>query len=253
MLPTALQEEQVLIEGLLVMKYMGSKARIVRQILPIMLNEAKARKLDTWIEPFVGGGNVIQHVPHTLNRFGSDVNPHAIEALRAIRDMPGSLPDVVTEEAYKIAKNSSPCPISSWVRFVCSFAGKFDAGYARSKGRNHAAEAKRNAIRQNQLLSGVTLTCDSYEHAYKWGGPALYYCDPPYKGTTGYSSNLPKFDHDQFFEWCRMMKKLGHSVFISEYEAPDDFECVWQGKVKTNFSSTREVTTRTAVEKLFKA
>ena len=24
----------------------------------------------------------------------------------------------------------------------------------------------------------------------------------------------------------------GHSVFISEYNAPDDFECVWQSELK---------------------
>ena len=38
------------------MKYMGSKARIAKYILPIIL---KDRKPDQWyVEPFVGGGNM---------------------------------------------------------------------------------------------------------------------------------------------------------------------------------------------------
>lgn len=41
-------------------------------------------------------------------------------------------------------------------------------------------------------------------------------------------------------------------MFVSEYDAPDDFELVWQGEVKTNFASTRKGATHTAVEKLFK-
>ena len=37
------------------MKYMGSKARIAKQILPIMLEEAEKYKVGCWVEPFVGG------------------------------------------------------------------------------------------------------------------------------------------------------------------------------------------------------
>lgn len=36
------------------MKYMGSKNRIAKYILPIMLREAESKEIDTWVEPFVG-------------------------------------------------------------------------------------------------------------------------------------------------------------------------------------------------------
>ena len=39
---------------------------------------------------------------------------------------------------------------------------------------------------------------------------------------------------------------------VSEYNAPDDFELVWQGEIKTNFSHQRKEATHKAVEKLFK-
>ena len=38
---------------------MGSKNRIAKQILPIMLKQRGNR---TWVEPFVGGGNMIDKV-----------------------------------------------------------------------------------------------------------------------------------------------------------------------------------------------
>jgi DNA adenine methylase len=41
------------------MKYMGSKNRIAKYILPIMLKERGQR---IWVEPFVGGANMIDKV-----------------------------------------------------------------------------------------------------------------------------------------------------------------------------------------------
>lgn len=48
------------------------------------------------------------------------------------------------------------------------------------------------------------------------------------------------------------MKEKDNLVYISEYTAPEDFICVWQGEVKTSFASQRSKATHTAVEKLFK-
>ena len=45
------------------MKYMGSKNRIAKHILPIMLAEAEKHNITTWVEPFVGGGGMIDKVP----------------------------------------------------------------------------------------------------------------------------------------------------------------------------------------------
>lgn len=36
------------------MKYMGSKRKLVKEILPIMLKQRKPNQC--WVEPFVGGG-----------------------------------------------------------------------------------------------------------------------------------------------------------------------------------------------------
>ena len=45
------------------------------------------------------------------------------------------------------------------------------------------------------------------------------------------------------------MTKKGHKIFVSEYNAPDDFECIWQKEVKTVLNkNSQDIRT----EKLFK-
>lgn len=237
------------------MKYMGSKDRIAKHILPIMLAEAEKHNIATWVEPFVGGGNMIDKVPATFRKIGADLNPHTIAAMLAIRDFPDNLPDTVTEEEYKSLKGTAPSPITSWIRFVASYGGKFENGYARQgnslKYRSSPTqEGKRNAIKQSPKIQNVEFICCSYLDLTEKITNSVIYCDSPYQGTTGYKTG--QFNHEEFFDWCRLMKSKGNVVFVSEYNAPDDFELVWQGEIKTNFSSTRKSATHNAVEKLFK-
>lgn len=234
------------------MKYLGSKARIAKFILPIMLEEARVNNITTWVEPFIGGANLIDKVPNYFTRIGIDSNPHAIAALIGIRDYLEELPENVSEELYQSLRGTKPDPITSLIRFGASFGGKFEAGFARSftnKGvpRNHWDEARRNAIKQSPLIQGVKLICDSYEN-YSHLENCLIFNDPPYFGTTSYKT--APFDHKKFFNWCRLMAK-NNTVFVSEYSAPDDFQCVWQGEIQTNFSSTRTCAAQ-VMEKLFK-
>lgn len=229
---------------------MGSKNRIAKHILPIMIEEANVKGVSTWVEPFVGGGNMIDKIPTTFKRIGYDLNPHTILALTAIRDFVNELPTEVSEEYYKVIKNKNPStPIESWVRFVCSFGGKLDNGYARNKvGQNYALCGVKNAKKQSPFLQGVELIQGSYENCSHIEN-AIIYCDPPYEGTTSYKTG--SFDHAKFWDWCRTMAKK-NMVFVSEYNAPSDFTCVWEGDVKTNFASQRTGATHTATEKLFK-
>jgi site-specific DNA-adenine methylase len=50
---------------------------------------------------------------------------------------------------------------------------------------------------------------------------AIIYCDPPYQGTATYKED--GFNHDEFLEWARDKSKT-HPVYISEYNAPEDFK-----------------------------
>jgi DNA adenine methylase len=194
---------------------------------------------------------MIDKVPNNFKRIGIDYNPHTIAALIAIRDFANELPNSLTTEEYKKLKGCNPDPIKSWLRFVASFGGKFDNGYARENGSDESTfvtYGKRNALKQSPKLQGVEFISGSYDE-YSDFENCLIYCDPPYRGTTSYKTG--SFDHDKFWDWCRSMSK-NNLVFISEYESPNDFACVWSGDVKTNFASQRSKATHNAVEKLFR-
>lgn len=228
------------------MKYMGSKNRIAKEILPLMLESRSLNQV--WVEPFVGGANMIDKVEGA--RIGADVNRHLIEALVAIQNYSSELPQTnsqFTEEDYQAMKKTANHWLYGYVAFALSYGGKFWGGWRRDKTgkRDYVAEAYRSAIKQAPKLKSVSFVCCSYDN---WKPPAnsLIYCDPPYAGTTKYKDN---FDHEKFWQWCRDRSNEGHTVFVSEYEAPEDFKCIWE---KEQVSSlTKDTGSKRAVERLF--
>lgn len=221
------------------MKYVGSKNRIAKYILPIMLAE---RGDKPWVEPFVGGGNIIDKVKG--ERYGYDINIDAINALITIRDSIDSIAKndtEFTEQDYKLTNDS-------FAGFAYSYGAKWRGGWRRDKAgkRDYIAEAYRNALKQHPLLQGVHLECRSYDSLI-FSKPSLIYCDPPYAGTTKYSTG--SFSHDHFWQWCRDQKNLGHTIFISEYSAPSDFKCLWEKEIVS--SLTKNTGSKKGVERLF--
>jgi len=63
------------------MKYMGSKNRIAKHILPIMLKDRKEGQF--WVEPFVGGANMIEK--GNEKRIGHDFNKDLIKFWKALQ------------------------------------------------------------------------------------------------------------------------------------------------------------------------
>ena len=64
------------------MKYMWSKNRIAKYLLPIILKDRK--EWQWYVEPFVWGANMIDKVDG--NRKGCDINEYLIEFLRELSD-----------------------------------------------------------------------------------------------------------------------------------------------------------------------
>ena len=75
----------------------------------------------------------------------------------------------------------------------------------------------------------------------------LFYCDPPYQGTKQYS-NAKSFDYDEFWQTMREWSKK-NIVLISEQNAPEDFECIWQQDVSRSIKAADK---SKSTEKLFK-
>ena len=228
------------------MKYMGSKNRHAKELLPIIL---KDRKPDQWyVEPFVGGFNMIDKV--TGNRIGNDSNMYLVELFRAIqRDW--EPPSNVSEEEYNEIKEdqySHPPYMVGFVGFGCSYSGKWFGGYARGNTangtpRNYALESKKNILKQN--VKGIIIQNKNYLDL-EIPENSIIYCDPPYADTTKYKDD---FDHAVFWDWVRKKHAEGHSVFVSEYTAPPDFKCVWEKSV--NNTLDKDTGSKRGVERLF--
>lgn len=78
---------------------------------------------------------------------------------------------------------------------------------------------------------------------------SIVYCDPPYFGTTDYKD---KFDHSIFWDWVRALANDGHKVYVSEYQAPNDFKCIWSKEIKSSLSANGKTGgSKRSVERLF--
>jgi len=223
---------------------MGSKNRIAKHILPIMLAERKQGQW--WVEPFVGGANMIDKVEG--NRMGNDSNEFLIALLIAMRD--GYIPptDISKELYYAIKSRPADYPkeLVGFVGFLCSFGGKWFGGYAfNKKGNNYAERGSRCIVKQAKNLDGVVFKFGSYLEL-EIPENSLIYCDPPYADTCKYKDD---FNHDIFWNWCRTQAKRGHTIFISEYSAPNDFVCVKEIQHKTILDKNSQYP---RIEKLFR-
>jgi len=158
-------------------------------------------------------------------------------------------PENISEEQYKQLKTMQPSGLRGFVGFFCSFGGKWWGGYARDPktNRSFSKEAHNDSIRLASQTVNVEFSCLHYsEFLGTIPRGSFVYCDPPYKGTTGYKN---KFSHTFFWEQIRMWSSV-HDIFVSEYKAPDDFECVWSIERKTELNTKNGKALR--IEKLFK-
>ncbi len=218
------------------MKYMGSKNRIAKEILPIILTERKESQY--YIEPFVGGANIIDKVEG--NRIGADLNKYLIALFKKLQDgwMP---PKNVTKEEFedmKINPQKYPDYLLGYVGFQLSYGAMWFSSYRRDNigKRDYSLEAFNNVQKQVKNIIGIKFICASYDEI-EYPENSIIYCDPPYQNTSKYNA-VTEFNHEKFWQWCRDMTLKGHTVFISEYNAPEDFECIWEKKIRNGISKS---------------
>ena len=243
------------------MKYMGSKARFTKEILPIIL---KDRKPEQWyVEPFAGGMNVICEVGG--KRIANDNNYYLIETWKGLANgnkYPTEIPKDLYDFARDIYNGREEKTLSDdligWVGFMGSANGRFfDGGYSGKSNtkigtvRDYIKEAISNIEKQLPKMGGVQFENKDYTEL-NIPNESIIYCDIPYQGTKQYSTSKD-FNHSKFWNWCREKAKQGHTVFVSEYNAPADFECVWQKEAKSSLSANGKIGgNKLSVEKLFK-
>ena len=161
----------------------------------------------------------------------------------------------VSEKLYYDIRNNMdnyPPEVVGFCMSNLSFGGVWGGTYAR-EGHRHKKNGGldvKGGLTGNYTRSGNVsikksmknwhwddFQCGDYLHMKLPPPPAVIYCDPPYKNTAKYKD---EFDHDIFYDWCRERTAEGYTVYISEYQMPDDFKLIKTIKTKVDFASQRK-------------
>lgn len=233
-------------------KYVGSKARVAKFIAPMLNDIILKKNIKIYIEPFVGGSNMIEHIK-CEKKIGCDNNEYLIEFWKAIQSGWNPLETVnMIQDLYHHIKDNKelyPKEVVALAGLCATYNAKWFGGYAgivKTKigtMRNYYDEAVRNVLKQRSALSNVEYRYCDY-HDIKADG-ALIYCDPPYEGTVKYKDD---FSHPEYWNWVKQMSK-NNIILCSEYNAPDGFVSVWEKEITTTLDKSSR---SAATEKLFK-
>ena len=228
------------------MRYFGGKTRTCKPISDII--QFNLDKNQTFISAFVGGGWVEALVDGKKECY--DKHSYLIAMYKEIQKG-WKPPQNLTKEEYDYIKdNPDEKPyLTGFVGFGCSFAGKWFGGYAKDNtGRNFCLNAYNSILRKMEGFKDTKFDCKDYSDLDPHG--CVIYCDPPYNGTTQYSKKIVgNFDSDEFWKTMRKWSE-DNVVIISEYNAPEDFKCIWEQKVKLDIRDA-DNKKKSRVEKLF--
>lgn len=241
------------------MNFVGSKNKISKYLKPI-IESYITDKTKYYIEPFVGGANMIDKI-NFENKIGSDIHKELIALLNWMKDDVSSIPDTFSEEEYlevKFNRDKYDDKYIGLIGFCGAYGASFMTGFAKSndnKGnkRDMPSERIRNIKKQSANIQNIRFEhCNYLDYDPCLLKNSVIYCDPPYRGTFGYNNNGKNdFNHDEFYDWCKKMSK-NNIVLISEYNMPsEDFECIWEKKVKVNVKNSTKNGRLDKIERLF--
>lgn len=178
-----------------------------------------------------------------MKYLAGDINESIIEMWKAVQG--GWIPPTdCSEEEYDKLRHLTTVSSAEkgFIGHSCSFGGQYFSSFKNKYLHGVSTEQKQKRIagqsdrvvRIGKEVTGVDFSAGDYE---QFDGLRNYviYCDPPYDGSTNsyYTEDrrLRKFEHDNFWDWCR---KIGRDniVFVSGYNVPDDFLLVWGANKK---------------------
>ena len=235
------------------MRYVGGKSKIAGEISRAILGATVAR--GRYVEPFVGGGAMLGRMaPSFTESYVGDISEVALMWRAVVSGW--RPPTFISEAEYANLKGAEPSPLRAFAGFGGSFGGKWFGGYARgglqSNGlpRNHQAESARAVEKVAKAIAGlrVVVIPSDYRHWTPTQGDVVY-CDPPYRSTQGYA--VGAFDSDEFWRIAEKWARAGAHVFVSEYQAPEGWDCIWQKEHRQSLTRPEQGRGAT-VEKLFR-
>lgn len=205
------------------MRYLGGKVRIAQWVREVVA--AHRGNCNLYLEPFVGGGGSFAKVaPDFPLRACGDAHLDLILMWQALADG-WTPPESVTPEDYERLRNAPPSAFRGLVGFGASFGGNWFGSYVGKswdKYNNrytfdYYETARRAVMRDAAAFAGAVIEHGPYAQ-WRPGPGTLVYCDPPYAGTTGYTTGA--FDHNAFWSTTAQWVDNGAVVLVSEESAP---------------------------------
>jgi DNA adenine methylase len=223
------------------MHYLGSKARHAADIISI--TTANRRVDQIYVEPFVGGGNVINKVPQGAGRIANDKNVGMVSLLHALGNLGWTPPETMSKAEWQRIMKKAPVlaklPTLEQAEFAFAatgptfgsmWCGQWAKDYPGMEGTRYR-QARDAALKDAPGLKGIEFHSGSYSDLV-FPDESLIYCDPPYVGTTDYAGSKTKivvgeslgantWKAGPFWKWADdLVVKRGCTVFVSEYKGP---------------------------------
>lgn len=212
--------------------YMGSKARHAADIIAITC--ANRRSGQAYVEPFVGGGNVICKVPQAAGpRIANDINWRMVAYLDALGNKGYEPPAQMTKAEWSKLMKKPDVYAPELVAFAATcltFGSKWMDTWVEEEGR--CQQGRDGALRDAPGLTGIIFYSMSYDHFNSHiPQESIIYCDPPYQNKALYEGARVKikvgdplsknnWKANTFWKWADNLVAEGHQVFVSEYKGP---------------------------------
>lgn len=207
--------------------YHGGKVKIgekvANAILDLMLDSNKQYK--GYCEPFCGFCGVYRHIPDMFEEeferdftyLAGDGNGSVIKMWKGLQGRWNPPLSCNKKRFEELKYNGRESAEKGLVGHACGFRGiyfaKFDDRIKLEKVSDLFKDLAKDELLQVEFMPG------SYTQFTNLKGFVIY-CDPPYdSGSRFYDKDNKKktFDKEAFIDWCKMMKKKGNLVIISEH------------------------------------
>ena len=228
--------------------YGGGKAKLGKEISQVIEEIEKDEDWNgTYFEPFCGLLGVgINFAKKGRKVEACDTNKDLMLMWKALK-RGWKPPTKCTRAKYnelKISKKHSA--ERGFMGVACSYSGIFFAGYRpESKTQNFFINTRKGLLSMVEYLKNVKfLKAQSYSNFRPTG--MTIYCDPPYKNNNMQSEHFDNFDHDEFWDLMRDWSQ-DNLVFVSEYQAPRDFEVIWSKTMGSLYHAKKKKN----IEKIF--
>lgn len=219
------------------MRLVWSKEVIADDILPFIHNYMMINNIDTYIEPFVGGANIIDKVVAS-KKYGYDKNKYIIAFLNYIKSG-GKIPENISIEQYLDCKahyKANDTEYTDWftgaVAILADVRGKFFDKHSRTSGiideekyNKHYKEAVKEITEQSKFIHDINFINAEYKDIQAEN--SLIYCEIPDNIRT------ERFDTVDFWITVSKWNKSNNIVLIRSESAPDEYDVIWENEDKS--------------------